>query len=146
MYEGIPDRDLAQAEDTIELQNDAPFASIWPHSSGWDAVAGGSQIHMRPRAEIHLYLMTPRNPNYPGWNNGRLEAIDFLENWTADIVALSGADDSGTPVITGEGHLAINSIECPMHDHTPKELQASVEDFFFRHMILRYGDDAAGGV
>lgn len=142
MYEGIPDANLSNAENTDELDSNYPFASIWPHASGWDMVSGGARVFMRPRAELHLYLMCPRDCARD-WNNARLAAIDFLENWTKDITDLSGADDA-SPVITGEGHLAINTIECPMHDHTPKELQKSTEDFFFRHQIIRYGDMAGG--
>jgi hypothetical protein len=143
MYEGVPDEKQAAAEGEPVIEF-GPWAAIWIVDSRWSAVAGGSQIHMRSSGQLHLYLMTPRDNSQNGWNNRRLEAIDFLEEWTADIAELSGADDDD-PVIAGEGHLAINEIVIPDHQHVPVEMRASAGDFFFRHCAIAFGDDSGSG-
>lgn len=138
-YEGVPGGDLAAAEDTEAPADDQPFASIWPFNTGFRALAAD---YLRPYGQLHVYLMTPRHVAQTDWNNRRLEAIDFLEGWVTDVANLS-LDTEG--LISGEGLLAISSIETPMHQHIPKELEATVGDFYYRHMTIGFGQGDGGG-
>jgi hypothetical protein len=144
-YEGVPGGKLATAEGETTPSNTIPFASIWPFNTGFRTIAVGNQNWLRAHGQLHIYLMTPKNTAQADWNNRRLEAIDFLENWTADLAALSAAADDSEdgPIITGESHLAISSIEVPAHDHTPPEIKASTTDFYWRHMVVSFGEGGA---
>lgn len=147
MYEGVPNDSLAESEESTAPSADKPFASIWLVSTGWRMVAGGSQNHLVPTGMLHLYLLTPRvEVASEGWNDARLEAVQFLGNWEADIVALFGADDTsaGTKAIVGEGHLAGTLSDTPSHEHVAKQIRDSAGDFFFRHVAISYGDVAGG--
>jgi len=144
LFEGVPDKELAEVEGIAEITDDKCFASIWINASGARAVSDGSQVDLRDHAELHLYLRTPVNPAMTTWNDRRLEAVDVLETWTQEILLLSGADDQ-EPVIEGEGHLAISSVIVPMHGHSPRKTRESTGDFFYRHMLVSYGDAVIGG-
>ena len=122
----------------------SPFASIWPMSTGFDMTAGGSQVFVLPEGMMHLYLACEPLESITGWNERREESIGFLDQWMKEIMGLSGsgviADDD--PTDDGEGYLTITKAGAALIDHTPFKERASLGDFFFQSVALKYGDQA----
>jgi hypothetical protein len=143
-FEDVPNEKLAQKESSLHSTVDLPFASVWPHQTGWSAIAGGNQNHMIPRGTMHVYLMYPR-PLAVDWREARIAAMKFLGNWQRDIIALSGADDS-SPAITGSGHLCITLTDALPPEHVETKIRESAGDFFTRDFAINFGDgDSPGG-
>ena len=111
-----------------------PWASIWPIEVGLNAVAGGAQVYTLPSGMMHLYLACQPLTSITDWNDRREEAVCFLDQWTNDIVALSGADDPTSD--DGLGFLTITKADAALIDHTPFIDRASEGDFFYRNVVL----------
>jgi hypothetical protein len=120
-----------------------PFSSLWLMPMQNQVICGGSQYHMRPRGSVYMTLYVEPNASQLTWNDKRLAGVDFLGNWLKDISDLSAADDTasiGTPAVSGEGHLAITIADAQVTDQVPFKVRKSAGSFFWRHVVITFGD------
>ncbi len=140
--EYVPNVDeLNKEQGSVKAVNPpSPFAAIWPMSTGMNPIAGGQQVWSIPEGMLHLYIACGPLPSLHDWNDRRLEAIGFLDQWMVDITNLSGADDPDTEDDTG--HLTISKGGAVVIDHTPFKDRTPENEKYFQSIGLKYGDDA----
>ena len=118
----------------------SPWAAIWPMETSNESVEGGIQLFTIPAGMMHLYVACEPLPTITDWNESRLEAVGFLDQWIQDVLALSGAEDATSD--DGMGHLTI--VAAPVHviDHTAFKTRESTGNFYYMSCGLKY---TAGG-
>lgn len=117
----------------------SPFAAIWPMTTDANAVAGGAQVWTLSNGILHLYVSCDPLPELTDWNERRLEAVGFLDQWIQDVINLSGADDDDTD--DGMGHLEIVHAPINMIDHVPFKDRKSAGDYYYMSVGLKYGGE-----
>ena len=140
--EYIPNRDelIRDTGNEFSVSPVMPWAAIWPMNTGSNAVAGGIKVQTLPSGLIHLYVACQPLVTIAEWNDRRDEAIAFLDQWVADVMDLSGADDATSD--DGMGHLTITRAESVVIDHVPFKDRQTVSDFYYQSFSLKYGDEA----
>ena len=139
--EYVPTKDelIAETGDISLVDPVMPFAAITPMSTGFGAVTGGVQVFTLPNGTLHFYLACEPRPDLTDWNERRIEAFCFLDQWLADILALSGQDDPTTT--DGMGHLTITKAQSSLIDHAPWKSRATTGGKYYQSVGLTYGDE-----
>ena len=139
--EYVPDQGELIADTLNQLATEPlmPRAAIWPIEIGHAAAAGGAQVYTLPSGMMHLYLVCQPLATINDWNSKREEAACFLDQWLLDVMALSGADDPTSD--DGLGFLTITKGDAAVIDHSPFKDRATVGDFYYRSVALKFGDE-----
>lgn len=116
-----------------------PFALVSMVSCGADFLAGGIQNELRTRGMLELQIQVGVPDEYLNdADEAEVYATNFLGQIHDELVALSGADDTGSA--DGTSHLAITSLECVEAFEIPRELWVQYGRFWLGIWRVEWGD------
>lgn len=145
-YEYVPGVDelIDYTKNNLAPRPQMPFAAVWPMSAAWTADGGGAQVWSIPGGMMHLHLACNPSPTILDWNDSRLEAVGFLDQWLADIIALSGSGVTASGDTSGDttGYLTITKAAVALVGHSPYKTDDTTGNLFWYDVGLQYGDEA----